>query len=211
MLLEPLGECAFIMRDLPGPAPLVARVITQLCIPGVKEVVPAYETVGIYVDPFSFNIRLFEELQLEMQSAAFVAKEHLIPVRYDGEDLYAAADSLRISHRDLALTHAGVPYDCKAIGFCPGFPYLGYLPETLSGLDRLPSPRSRVPAGSVAITGRQTGIYTMERPGGWWLIGRTPLVLVDVDDGYFPIRPGDTVQFQSIDDQAFERLRGDRL
>src|SRR5205807_4427751 len=98
-----------------------------------------------------------------------------------------------------------------AIGFCPGFPYLGYLPASLSDVPRLPVPRLRVEAGSVGLTGRQTGIYTEARPGGWNLIGRTPLQLVDVADGYFPLRTGDRVRFTRIDEAEFRRLLGQRL
>src|SRR5262249_10308095 len=92
-----------------------------------------------------------------------------------------------------------------------GFPYMGYLPPRLCGLQKLASPRLRVDAGSVGITGRQTGIYTEPRPGGWNLIGRTPLELVNVADGYFPLRTGDSVRCQRIDEAEFERLKGKRL
>jgi inhibitor of KinA len=110
----------------------------------------------------------------------------------------------------IALHAAGL-YTVYAIGFCPGFPYLGYLDPTLAGVPRLPSPRTRVEAGSVGMTGRQTGIYTEARPGGWNVIGRTPLELVNVEDSYFPLRPGDRIQFSRIDRKEFKRLRGERL
>jgi inhibitor of KinA len=107
--------------------------------------------------------------------------------------------------------HAGNDYTVYAIGFCPGFPYLGYLPPELCGVPRLPQPRLRVEAGSVGLTGRQTGIYTEARPGGWNLIGRTPLQLVDVRDHYFPLRTGDLVRFQRVDESEYLHLRGQRL
>jgi inhibitor of KinA len=81
----------------------------------------------------------------------------------------------------------------------------------LCAVPRLPSPRLRVGAGSVGVTGRQTGIYTEPRPGGWNLIGRTPLELVNVADGYFPLRTGDRIRFTRIDDKEFTRLHGERL
>src|SRR5204862_5348148 len=87
----------------------------------------------------------------------------------------------------------------------------GYLPPPLCGVPRLATPRTRVEAGSVGLTGRQTGVYTEERPGGWNLIGRTPLELVHVADGYFPLRTGDRVQFRRIDEAEFRRLQGERL
>ena len=107
--------------------------------------------------------------------------------------------------------HAATEYTVCAIGFCPGFPYLGYLPDALCGVPRLPAPRLRVEAGSVGLTGRQTGIYTEPRPGGWNLIGQTPLELVDVAAGYFPLRTGDRVRFERIDQGEFRRLVGQRL
>ena len=78
-------------------------------------------------------------------------------------------------------------------------------------MPRLASPRLRVEAGSVGLTGRQTGIYTEARPGGWNLVGRTPLTLVDVAAGYFPLRTGDRVRFDRIDAAEFRRLKGERL
>ena len=107
--------------------------------------------------------------------------------------------------------HSGTEYTVYAIGFCPGFPYLGYLPEALCGVPRLPSPRLRVPPGSVGLTGRQTGIYPLPRPGGWNLIGRTPLILVDPAAGYFPLRVGDRVHFHRIGEAEYRRREGDRL
>ena len=76
---------------------------------------------------------------------------------------------------------------------------------------RLETPRLRVEAGSVGLTGRQTGVYPQARPGGWNLIGRTPLTLVDVAEGYFPLRTGDRVRFEPIDAAEFHRLSGKRL
>ena len=107
--------------------------------------------------------------------------------------------------------HSESVYTIYAIGFCPGYPYLGYLPEALRGVPRLATPRLRVEAGSVGLAGRQTGIYTEERPGGWNLIGRTPLELVHVAEGYFPLRTGDRVQFEPIDEGEYRRLLGRRL
>ena len=121
------------------------------------------------------------------------------------------ADAAGLATDDVIRLHTGTEYMVYAIGFCPGFPYLGYLPRELCGLPRLPAPRLRVEAGSVGLTGRQTGIYTLPRPGGWNLVGRTPLVLVDVAAGYFPLRTGDRVRFARIDEAEYRRLEGERL
>src|ERR1700719_4332406 len=126
-------------------------------------------------------------------------------------DLPRVAEHTGLTADEVIQLHAETVYTVYAIGFCPGFPYLGYLPAPLCGVPRLAAPRLRVEAGSVGLTGRQTGIYTEPRPGGWNLIGRTPLELVNVRDGYFPLRTGDRVQFRRIDAAEFERLRGQRL
>src|SRR5205823_7967395 len=107
--------------------------------------------------------------------------------------------------------HAGRDYDVFAVGFQPGFPYAGYLPDALSGLSRRDVPRVRVPAGSVAIAGRQTGVYPAESPGGWHLLGRTPLRIVDLERGHFPIRAGDRLRFEPIDAAGFAAPRGGPL
>jgi inhibitor of KinA len=137
---------------------------------------------------------------------------HRIPCCYDFPlDLARVAGHTGLSADEVIRLHAAAEYTVYAIGFCPGFPYLGYLPEPLCGVPRLPTPRLRVEAGSVGLTGRQTGIYTEERPGGWNLVGRTPLELVNVRDGYFPLRTGDRVRFERIDEAEFRRLQGQRL
>jgi inhibitor of KinA len=112
---------------------------------------------------------------------------------------------------DVIRLHTSVDYTVHAIGFVPGFPYLGYLPEKLCGVPRLDSPRLKVESGSVGLTGRQTGIYPLPRPGGWNIIGRTPLIIVDVAAGFFPLRVGDTVRFEQIDEMRYRELEGQRL
>src|SRR5206468_2355970 len=134
-------------------------------------------------------------------------REHVIPCCYDlGPDLARVADHTGRSVEEVIGLHRGAWYTVYAIGFCPGFPYLGYLPEPLIGVPRLPAPRLHVEAGSVGLTGRQTGIYTEVRPGGWNIIGRTPLRLVDVADGYFPLRTGDRVRFRRVDESEYREL-----
>ena len=137
---------------------------------------------------------------------------HKIPCCYELQlDLPRVANHLGLSADEIIQLHSETEYTVYAIGFCPGFPYLGYLPEKLCGVPRLESPRLRLDVGSVGLTGRQTGIYTEPRPGGWNIIGQTPLELVHVADGYFPIRTGDRVQFTRIDEAEFRRLLGQRL
>ena len=137
-------------------------------------------------------------------------KRLVIPVLYDGADLETVAARLKLSPAEVIERHGGVDYDVFAIGFQPGFPYAGYLPDALAGLPRRDAPRLRVPAGSVAIAGRQTGIYPAESPGGWHLLGRTPLCIVDLDEGSFPIRAGDRIRFRPIAAEEFEARRHER-
>jgi len=126
-------------------------------------------------------------------------------------DLKSIAARLQLSEADVMQHHLDAVYTVYAIGFVPGFPYLGYLPAELSGLPRLAEPRLRVPAGSVGLTGRQTGIYPLERPGGWNILGRTPLELVNLEDEYFPLQVGDEVRFTRIDEAEYAQLAGERL
>src|SRR5439155_7161144 len=121
------------------------------------------------------------------------------------------AARLELSTDQVIGLHSGVEYNVFAIGFLPGFVYAGYLPPALAGLPRRDAPRVRVPVGSVAIAGRQTGIYPRESPGGWHLLGRTPLCIVDSDEGYFPIRAGDRIQFQPISAEEFQDQLHERL
>jgi inhibitor of KinA len=135
-----------------------------------------------------------------------------IPVCYEfGPDLPRVAERTGRPSHDIIRLHGSIEYAVFAIGFVPGFPYLGYLPEELCGVPRLDSPRLRVEPGSVGLTGRQTGIYPLPRPGGWNLIGRTPLTIVDVAGGLFPLRVGDRVRFTRIDQKRFQELDGERL
>ena len=135
-----------------------------------------------------------------------------IPVCYEFQlDLPRVCEHTGLSPDEVIRLHTSLEYTVYAIGFVPGFPYLGYLPEELCGVPRLDSPRLKVEPGSVGLTGRQTGIYPLARPGGWNLIGRTPLTIVDVKDGFFPLRVGDRVRFERIDQQRYRELEGERL
>lgn len=168
--------------------------------PGLLDVVPAYASVTVFFDPV-----LVKENRPEQTSPACAVRDFLkkkllqfstdqspvtnqpvtnqpitikIPVRYDGPDLAAVAERLNLSANEVIAIHSAAAYTVFMIGFMPGFPYLGPLPETLQ-LPRRDTPRLRVPAGSVAIAGAQTGIYPINSPGGWHLIGRTDFQLFD--------------------------------
>ena len=219
--LEPLGDRAFLARfDVGRAAAGWAAAVRGQHWTGVTDVVLAYGTVAVFADPDRVNL---PELESRLQALAIdpagssgpgpsgAGKLLVIPVLYDGADLEDVAARLGLGRSEVIAMHSGVEYDVFAIGFQPGYPYAGDLPPALAGLPRREAPRVRVPAGSVAIAGRQTGIYPVESPGGWHLLGRTPLCIADVDEGYFPIRAGDRIQFRPIEAEEFEARRHERL
>jgi inhibitor of KinA len=130
-----------------------------------------------------------------------------VPVCYDAEfapDLETVAQHCGLAPNEVVARHAAARYGVRCVGFTPGFPFLGGLPSQLA-TPRRKSPRTAVPAGSVAIGGPQTGIYPLRSPGGWNIIGRTPLRLFDVTrEPAALLRAGDRVRFVSIGREEFE-------
>lgn len=184
----------------------------------LHDLVPAYTSLGVFFDTDAIDAdraRAWLDAQCEGDfetTTAHAARPIEIPVCYGGafgEDLDAAAAELGLASAELIARHSAATYTVAMIGFAPGFPYLIGLDPALA-LPRLATPRTRVPAGSVAIGGAQTGIYPRESPGGWRLIGRTPLALFDPQRAA-PSRlaPGDLVRFIAIDADAFARLERD--
>jgi KipI family sensor histidine kinase inhibitor len=213
--LEPLGDRAFLARfsteELAGGW---AKAVRARQWSGVTDVVLAYRSVAVFADPERTDLPT-----LQAQLATVVAakdskaegKRLIIPVLYAGADLPDVAARLGLSELEVVQLHSSVDFDVFAIGFLPGFPYAGYLPTALAGLPRRDAPRVRVPAGSVAIAGRQTAIYPAESPGGWNLLGTTPLCIADFETGYFPIQAGDRIRFEPITISQFEARRHERL
>ncbi len=132
------------------------------------------------------------------------ARLHEIPVRYDGEDLAVLAAQCGLEKAEVVARHTAPVYDVALLGFSPGFPYLEGLDPRLH-VPRRANPRLRVPIGTVAIGGSHTGIYSVESPGGWHLIGRTEVRLFDPerrhpdDESMFLLRAGDRVKFVAMD------------
>jgi len=213
--IEPLGDSAFLARFAgEEPARDWASAVRNQHWPGIRDVVLAYRSVAVYADAEQIDLLLLESQLHALESTALSREPRqrlVIPVHYDGADLHNAAARLKLTSAELIAIHSSVDYDVFAVGFLPGFPYAGYLPPALSGLARRDSPRLQVPAGSVAIVGRQTAIYPRRSPGGWHLIGTTPLCIVDVEAGYFPIQPGDRIHFQPIPAAEFEARLNERL
>lgn len=175
---------------------------------GVHETIPAYAALVVRYDP---AIRTYEKItawirgQMDRVDAAAgrSPRQFEVPVRYGGAsglDLEAAAASSSLSASDVIRLHSERTYTVYMMGFTPGFPYMGTLHEKLR-LPRLETPRTLVKAGTVAIAGDQTGIYPLDSPGGWRLIGWTSLRLFDPHRGEpFYFAPGDEVRFVPVED-----------
>jgi len=215
-LIKLLGDQAFLVY-LPdeSAAVLFAVAVKSAGFEWLLDAVPAYATVGIYFDPAKITIAEAREAIKRIrpkESKSTVGRLRVIPCCYDLQlDLDRVAQHTGLSTQQVIERHTSHTYTVYAIGFSPGFPYLGYLPKELEGVPRLSSPRLRVEPGSVGLTGRQTGLYPLARPGGWNIIGRTPLEMVNVEDNYFPLQVGDTVRFQQIGMAEYESLKGKRL
>lgn len=213
--LEPLGDRAFLAHfATERDAARWAAAVRAREIRGVTEVVLAYRSAAVFADPDLASLDDLEQTlgALEPEGSGPVEGKLIeIPVLYDGPDLQAVASRLSLDRDAVVALHTASVYDVFAIGFIQGFPYAGYLPLPLSGLPRRDEPRLEVPAGAVAIAGRQTGVYPRACPGGWHLLGRTPLRIADSDEGHFPIRAGDRIRFRSIDPREFEARRDERL
>ncbi len=194
-----------------GISPAAHRDVRRLtpllrCAPGVTNVHPAYASILAEFNPLATGRAALRRAAAELfaQAAAAPLPEARmveIPVAYGGEygpDLEDAAARLGRTPEEVIAIHSGAEYLVYFLGFSPGFPYLGGMPESIA-LPRLESPRRRVPAGSVAIGGRQTGVYPVASPGGWRIIGRTPLRLFQPEaDPPVLLQMGDRVRFVPV-------------
>lgn len=191
----------------------LARAVTERCAAAVRDVVVGYCTVTVYFDPLAVDAAWLEEQvsRLAGTTADTVPAPGAVidvPVCYGGDlgpDLADVAAFAGVSGDDVIALHSGVTYRVYVVGFVPGFPYMASVDPRLA-IPRRATPRTRVPAGSVAIAAGQTGIYPAETPGGWHLIGRTRLKPYDESRAApFAFRPGDRVRFHPIDRDVFER------
>ena len=172
----------------------------------IREIIPAYKGLLIYFNPLEIelsdlNLYINENYNKISKSATTNNKLIIIPTYYGGEfgpDLDNVINHTNLSKNEVIKTHSSVNYLVYAIGFSPGFPYLGGLPEKLN-TPRLKNPRIKIPAGSVAIAETQTGIYPSATPGGWQIIGKTPLILFDHNrNPPVLLNPGDKIKFEPI-------------
>lgn len=181
-------------------------------IEGIVEIVPTYRSLLILYNPLILSFvdlkKRLERIEKGLQQTPFPEpKLTQIPALYGGSygpDLEEVAKYHQISPEEVIQLHCSKPYFIYMIGFMPGFPYMGELPEALI-TSRLKTPRLSVPAGSVAIAQRQTGIYPMESPGGWQIIGRTPVKLFNPErEPPALLQMGNLVQFFPIGEKEFK-------
>jgi inhibitor of KinA len=203
-----MTDCFARLYDLPITPFEVATQLRAASLIGLDDIVGCYDCVGLYG-----QIPELSALQTLINSSAITAPRLLeVPACFElGTDLQSVSESLKMSSDDLIASFLTPTYTCFAVGFTPGFPYLGTLADSISGIPRLPQPRAQTDPGSIGITGLQTGIYPSNTPGGWPIIARCPRILVDLAHDYFAFEAGVQVRFQRIDSPEFDRQSGWRL
>jgi KipI family sensor histidine kinase inhibitor len=194
------------------------RQLEAAAIPGVIELAPAYTTIGVFFNPARSSP--FDELKATIEHALQSSLEPArpraggetvieVPVCFEKEfapDLGEVAQHAGLSSDDVIRHYLDATYRVACIGFTPGFPYLSGLPPELA-TPRRAAPRKEIPASAVAIGGTQTGIYPRKSPGGWNIIGRTPLHLFDVErESPALFHAGDQVRFRKISRDEFEQF-----
>ena len=229
MRIEALGDCALLIRfgdnidaQINARALATCAALQSAALPGVRDVAPAYASVCVHYDPCAWtdstdsrlpHRRLAERISaivedVAAQSSASAGDRIDVPVCYGGEfgpDLDAVAARAGMSVDEVVTRHTAGQYRVAMLGFAPGFAYLLGLDRELH-TPRRADPRIRVPAGSVAIGGAQTGIYPRELPGGWNLIGRTPLTLFDASRAAPALLvPGQRVRLHAINAGEFHK------
>jgi KipI family sensor histidine kinase inhibitor len=212
--IQPVGDSALLILfgeqiDLPTNRRVhaLAQILAEKAEAGLGECIPSYCGVLLNYDPLLLDYPsaegfTWEAIALIPADEAWQPRIVEIPMMYGGEcgpDLGFVAQHAGLSKAEVIRLHSEAAYPVYMMGFTPGFPYLGGLDARLAS-PRLDSPRSRVPAGSVGIAGEQTGIYPLESPGGWRIIGRTALRLFDpLADPPCLLAPGDEVHFIAVE------------
>lgn len=227
--LLPLGDAAVVVQFGDSISLTIHLAIqafnahlTQQPFVGLRECVPAFTTLTVYYDPWLVSekgwyspyervCKLLQQRLLDVPAVphAAILETVEIPVYYGGDlgpDLEAVARHTGLTKAEVIARHAAPDYLVHMIGFAPGFPYLGGMDARLA-TPRRAEPRPLVPAGAVGIAGAQTGIYSLPTPGGWQLIGRTPLRLFDPAAAEPSLlHAGQHVRFVPIDEAEFQRL-----
>ncbi|EPZ46048.1 kinase A inhibitor [Alicyclobacillus acidoterrestris] len=217
----PLGDAAVVIRvgseiNIANHRTVMALVsyLEDHPFPGMVECVPSFTTVTAFYDVMQITydevIAQFKGLEDQIVTGTDESSKTVeIPVCYGGEfgpDLEAVARHNHLTPDEVIAIHTGADYLVYMIGFAPGFPYIGGMSEKIA-TPRLPSPRLAIPPGTVGIAGAQTGVYPIETPGGWRLIGRTPLALFRPKE-HPPtlLRAGDHVRFYAITEDEYQLM-----
>ncbi|MDI6601516.1 MAG: 5-oxoprolinase subunit PxpB [Thermoanaerobacteraceae bacterium] len=201
-------ECNAVIRG-------IVDFICEANIKGIEEAVPTYRSILVYYDPFVMNfyetVKTMEMIYKRI-NIKFIKKGSVveIPVLYGGDagpDLPFVAKHARLTEDEVIEIHCSRDYLIYMLGFIPGFTYLGGMDERIA-TPRLERPRERIPAGSVGIAEKQTAIYSIDSPGGWRIIGLTPVKLYDPDREQ-PILPrvGDSIRFRAITREGFDEIK----
>lgn len=227
----PLGDSAVLIQFESIVSESVHRQVTAATrrieenpFPGFIECIPSFNSAAIYYEfhnirkpdgfdtVFAYVCSMLEQCMTADEAAKVSAVYDVveIPVCYGGEhgpDLEFVADMNRLTPEDVIRIHSSHRYLIYVIGFAPGFPYVGGIPESIAA-PRKKTPRLQIPRGSVGIAGTQTGIYPIETPGGWQIIGRTPLALFR-PEAQPPslLNGGQYIRFRPIDVEEYERIR----
>ena len=213
----PAGDAAIVVELGDAISPAINRRVRSLSlalengsVPGVFDFLPTYRSVLVYYDPLSASpdavqSQIARLLQSPDAEAAANPRVALIPTLYGGDmgpDIAFVASHAGISEQEVIAIHSATDYLIYMMGFSPGFAYLGGLDQRLT-TPRLESPRTEIPAGAVGIAESQTGVYPVASPGGWQLIGRTPLRLFDpARNPPALLSAGDYVRFTPLADRA---------
>lgn len=219
------GECAVTVEFSREMDPRAGEAAVRLAgelrrrdAAGICEIIPTYRSVTICYDPFVISFDEIKKLTVSCMRRSRKGEQgdggrrFYIPVCYGGRfgaDLEYIARETGLDMREIVRRHISREYPINMIGFLPGFPYLSGMDETIA-VPRLENPRELIPAGSVGIGGKQTGVYPIASPGGWRLIGRTPVRLYDPHRNP-PVlyTAGDRIRFYPISEQEYARIEAE--
>lgn len=217
----PLGDCALVIEFGDRIAPKIHQLVLdglsaleQHPFPGRLDIVPTYRSLTVYFDPTITDVDSLTAILLRLARNPGAARPRslqsvTVPVLYSPDvapDLQTVATEAGVTIEEVISLHTSVAYRVYMLGFMPGFPYLGLVSRRIA-VPRLATPRKLVRAGSVGIAGNQTGIYPRDSPGGWRIIGRTPVQVFDLRRAQpCLLEPGNEVRFVAIERDEYEEI-----